>query len=126
MNLLLDSCALLALAQGSLSSDASRTLETADDACVSVVSPWELAIKIAKGSLSLNEPVYSWFTGLAEHYRLRVLALDPFTACAAAALPPIHRDPFDRVLIAIAHHRQLTILTSDQTIPTYRGVQTLW
>ncbi len=29
-------------------------------------------------------------------------------------------------LLAIAHHRQLTILTSDQTIPTYRGVQTLW
>lgn len=126
MNILLDSCALLALAQGSLTPAARRSLETATDACVSVVSPWELAIKIAKDRLSLNEPVHSWFIGLVDQYQLRVLALDPLTACAAAALPPIHRDPFDRVLIATAQHRHLTILTSDRIIPTYPDIQTLW
>jgi PIN domain nuclease of toxin-antitoxin system len=47
-------------------------------------------------------------------------------ACAAAALPAIHRDPFDRILVALARADMLTILTSDQEIPRYPGVKTLW
>ncbi|PYQ93010.1 MAG: PIN domain nuclease [Acidobacteria bacterium] len=47
-------------------------------------------------------------------------------ACAAAGLPLIHRDPSDRVLVALAQAHALTVLTSDENIGKYPGVKTLW
>ena len=126
MNVLLDACALLALAQGDLPSRAASALRTASEARVSAVSVWEVAIKVAGGKLRLTEPPIQWFHGLAERYALREVALDAGTACAAAGLPPIHRDPFDRLLVAVAHAHALTVLTSDENIAKYPGVKTLW
>ncbi|MBI4264613.1 MAG: type II toxin-antitoxin system VapC family toxin [Acidobacteria bacterium] len=126
MNVLLDTCALLALARGELPQHASAALRTAPEAIVSAVSPWEVAIKAAGGRIRLAEPAFQWFSGLAERYVLRELPLDARVACAAAALPPIHRDPFDRVLVALAQAHALTVLTSDENIPRYPGVKTIW
>lgn len=126
MNVLLDTCALLALARGDLPERAAAALSIAPEASVSVVSPWEVAIKAAGGKIRLNETPVHWFRGLAERYRLREIPLDAGIVCAAAALPFIHRDPFDRVLVALAHAQMLTVLTSDKTISKYPGVKTLW
>ena len=126
MNVLLDTCALLALARGELPEDAAAALRVAPNAHVSVVSPWEVAIKVAGGKLRLAAPPAQWFQGLAERYDLREVPLDASVACAAAALPPVHRDPFDRVIVALAQAHALTVLTSDQNIPKYPGVTTLW
>ena len=46
--------------------------------------------------------------------------------CTAAALPLFHRDPFDRVIVALAQAHGLTVLTSDENIRKYAGVKTLW
>jgi|SRR5437016_6040288 len=126
MNVLLDTCALLALARGELSDAAAATLRAAPEAWVSIVSPWEVAIKAAARKLRLKEPPVLWFEGLAERYSLREIHLDARIACAAAALPFIHRDPFDRILVALAQEHALTVLTSDKNIPKYDGVKTLW
>jgi len=126
MNVLLDTCALLALADGDLPRDAAAALRLAPEAYVSVVTPWEVAIKVAGGKLQLGEPPAHWFAALAERYGLREVPLDATVACAAAALPPVHRDPFDRVIVALAHARVLTVLTSDDNIRKYPGVATLW
>jgi PIN domain nuclease of toxin-antitoxin system len=126
VNVLLDTCALLALARGELPAQASRALQAAPEACVSVVSAWEVAIKAAAGKIRPAEPPLQWFLGLVERYDLRDLPLDARTACAAAALPPVHRDPFDRVLVALAVDASLTVLTCDEHIPRYDGVSTLW
>ena len=126
MNVLLDTCALLALARGDLPEGAAAALRSASEASVSVVSPWEVAIKAAGGKLQLREPPFQWFLGLSERYELRELPLDAHVACTAAALPLIHRDPFDRVLVALAQAHALTVLTSDENIPKYPGVNALW
>ena len=126
MNVLLDTCALLALARGDLPRRAAAALRSAPEANVSVVTPWEVAIKVASGKLRLKESPVRWFLGLAARYDLREVPLDARIACAAAALPPIHRDPFDRVLVALAQAHALTVLTSDDHIPRYPGVTTLW
>lgn len=126
MNVLLDTCALVALSRGELPHAAANALRTAAEACVSVVSPWEVAIKAAAGKLRLMEPPIQWFLGLTERYALRELALDAHIACAAAALPSIHRDPFDRVLVALAQAHALTVLTADENIAKYPGTKTLW
>ena len=126
MNVLLDTCAVLALARGDLPSDASAALRTAPEAYVSTVSPWEVAIKAAAGKLRLAEPPLPWFLGLAERYNLRELSVDSQVACAAAGLPHINRDPFDRIIVALAQANTLTVLTSDKNIPRYAGVKALW
>jgi PIN domain nuclease of toxin-antitoxin system len=72
------------------------------------------------------EPPARWFRGLAERYSLREVPLDAAIACAAAALPLLHRDPFDRVIVALAQAHALTVLTSDENIGKYAGVNTLW
>lgn len=126
MNLLLDTCALLALSRGDLPPRAAAALRIAPEANVSAVAAWEVAIKVAAGRLRLSEPPAGWFAALLARHRLREIPLDSPTACAAAALPPIHNDPFDRVIVAVAQSRSLTLLTSDRTIPKYPGIQTLW
>ena len=126
MNVLLDTCALVALAGGELPEGAAAALRTAPAAYVSVVSPWEVAIKVAGGKLRLLEPPVHWFLGLLERYDLREVPLDAGVACAAAALPLLHRDPFDRVIVALAQAHGLTVLTSDENIRRYPGVATLW
>jgi PIN domain nuclease of toxin-antitoxin system len=102
VNVLFDTCALLALARGDLPKAAAAALRTAVEANVSVVSPWEVTIKAAAGKLQVGGPPAQWFSGLVERYELREVPLDAHVACAAAALPAIHRDPFDRVLVALA------------------------
>jgi PIN domain nuclease of toxin-antitoxin system len=126
VNVLLDTCALVALARGELPANAAAALRSAPEANVSVVSPWEVAIKVSSGKIRLLEPPIQWFLGLADRYGLRELPLDARLACAAAALPLIHRDPFDRVLVALAQANTLTVLTSDENIPKYPGVRTIW
>lgn len=126
MNVLLDTCALLALARGKLPPGAATAVRTARVASVSVVSPWEVAIKAAAGKLRLKQTPVQWYLRLVERYDLQEVPLDVTVACAAAALPPIHRDPFDRVLVALAQARTLTVVTSDQDIPRYSGVTTVW
>lgn len=126
MNVLLDSCALIALSNGALPPDSSAALAAAPRAYASVVSIWELAIKHAGGKLTLSHPPHFWFMEMCEEHRLIEVALTSAEVCSAAALPLLHKDPFDRSIIATALARELTILTSDRTIPTYPGVRTLW
>src|SRR5262245_48667152 len=126
MNVLLDTCALLALARGELPERAAKALRAAPEASISVVSAWEIAIKAAAGKVQLIVSPIQWFLGLARRHVLREIPLDAATACAAAALPRIHRDPFDRVIVALAQAQALTVLTSDENIPKYPSTTTLW
>ena len=126
MNLLLDSCALIGLTNGTLPEAAHAALESCNFAYTSLVSPWEIAIKAKSGKLTLPKPAEKWFCEIREEYDLIELPLLADTACAAADLPLIHRDPFDRVLIATAQEKNLILITSDRTIPKYPGVKCLW
>ncbi len=128
MNLLLDTCALLSLAgrAGKLPKNASDAVAGASSVAVCAVSPWEIAIKVKSGKLRLKRPVPEWFEEARQRYRLEEVPLSAALLCAAADLPLVHRDPFDRVLVAAALERGLTIVTSDRTIPGYPGVKTVW
>jgi len=126
MNVLLDTCALIALANGPLPDAAARAFGAARQANVSPVSAWEAALKFKLGRVRLSMPPILWYQGICRLYHLTELPLAADDLCAAADLPLIHRDPFDRVLVALALRANLTILTSDQLIPRYPGIRTLW
>lgn len=127
MRLLLDTSGLLHLAAGTLPAAAAGSLRTADTAIVSTVVPWELAIKVKAGKLRLPMPPLAYVLELVRRHRLTFVpdGLDAPLLCAAADLPLIHRDPFDRIIVATAVRDRLVILTADRTIPRY-SVTTLW
>ncbi len=87
----------------------------------SVASAWEIAIKVNAGRLVF--PLEELHSTLAAQ-RLILLDITLPHAMAAAALPPHHNDPFDRMLIAQARMEALLLVTADGMIPTY-DVKTL-
>jgi len=127
VNLLLDTCAVLALAGGALPESATEALRTSPRALVSPIVSWEIAIKVKSGKLALPLPPMVWVEAVTKRYQLETIAgLDAALLCAAADLPDIHRDPFDRVLVATALRQELVIVTSDRFIPGYPGIKTIW
>ena len=81
---------------------------------------------MAGRKIRLLESPTRWFAGLIDRYDLHEVPLDAAVACAAAALPPVHQDPFDRVIVALATSQGLAVLTSDENIGKFPGVTTLW
>lgn len=91
---------------------------------VSAASAWEVAIKAARGRIFLPiEPGRLLDVVLAE--RMEPVAIEFEHGIAAAELPPIHTDPFDRLLIAQARLLRVPILTADPQIARY-DVETIW
>lgn len=82
---------------------------------VSAVSGWEIAIKKAKGRLAAPDNL----AAVVEEKRFAHLPLTFDHAERAATLPPHHRDPFDRMLIAQARAEGLVLVTRDSRIPLY-------
>ena len=122
---LVDTHAIIWYVSGSneLSSTAKNIMET-KRCFFSFVSLWEIAIKQAKGTLQFNIDIPKLKTVL-EDVEFIYLPPTEFDVEAIKALPDIHKDPFDRLLIAQAIENNLTIVTTDSKIPQY-NVKTIW
>ena len=122
---LLDTSTLLwALGEPERLSAKARRLVEAGENVVSVASYWEVVIKAQKGLLSIGD-LGTWWRRATELTSARVLHIRPSHITALAALPMLHTDPFDRILIAQAKTEDLGIVTSDGPIGEYR-VRTIW
>lgn len=122
---LLDTHAIIWYVSGSteLSQTAKDIMET-KRCFFSFASLWEIAIKQAKGTLQFNIDIPKLQTVL-EDEEFIYLPPTEFDAEAIKALPDIHKDPFDRLLIAQAIENNLTIVTTDSKILQY-NVKTIW
>lgn len=87
----------------------------ADAVFVSVASAWEIAIKQALGKVELPES----FARGVERSGFARLPITFEHAEAAAQLPPLHRDPFDRMLVAQAMAEGLRLVTMDSKLAEY-------
>lgn len=85
---------------------------------LSVVSYWEVMVKCMKGTLDVGDPRAWWFDAL-EQLAATPLALRPQHIAGLYALPPIHKDPFDRMLIAQATAEGLALVSMDGEIARY-------
>ena len=122
---LLDTSTLLwALGEPERLSAKARRLVEAGENVVSVASYWEVVIKTQKGLLSISD-LASWWRQATELTSARVLHIRPSHITSLAALPMLHKDPFDRILIAQAKAERLGLVTNDTPIRTY-SVQTVW
>lgn len=104
-------------------------IDPANDVFVSVATAWELWIKHAKKPIAEIASVLDrGATGFLDAARASSMALLSITldhAAAASALPPLHRDPFDRLLIGQAIAEGLTMVTSDPIFKRYKGLRIL-
>jgi len=128
VNLLLDTCTFLwSIAGGDEISDAARTAlaDPSNDVYLSSVSAWEITVKHALGRLPLPEPPERYVPSQRIARGIEPLALDEEAALHLSRLPPLHRDPFDRMLVCQALIGALTIVTPDADIARY-PVRTLW
>ncbi len=100
-----------------LSRDAETAISTGE-LFLSVVSYWEATIKSMKGKIEIGEPRTWWATAL-EQLAATTLPVRPDHVSGLPSLPPIHKDPFDRMLIAQASVEGLTLVSMDATVAQY-------
>lgn len=87
---------------------------------ISVVSIWELTIKYALGRLALPLAPGEFFPAEIARAGYELLPIDPAHVYRMASLPPHHRGPFDRLLVAQALVERIPLLTHDGKLPLYR------
>lgn len=109
-----------------LSPKAKTLLESPEnERILSAASVWEIAIKTSLGKLSFKKPLEQF---LPEQIRLnyfQVLNISADHALRVASLPMLHRDPFDRMIVAQGITENLPILSNDTALDDY-GIRRLW
>ena len=117
MNLLLDTHVLLWwLSAERLSPKARAAISSADSSVwVSTATVWELSIKSSLGKLRAPEDLAEQLA----HHQFEVLPIGLTHALAVRSLPPLHADPFDRMLVAQAQCDELVLVTRDKNVKRY-------
>ena len=128
MRLLLDTCTFLWIIAGSkqLSSRARDSFrDPGNEIFLSAASAWEIAVKYKLGRLPLPEAPEAFVPAQRSAHGIECLDVDEESALHVVRLPELHRDPFDRILIAQALVGGLVLLTPDEAIRQYPS-RTLW
>lgn len=93
--------------------------DPANEGYLSVASVWEAVIKYALGKLPLPEAPAEYLPRQREAHRIATLPVEESALPHLAGLAPLHRDPFDRILIAQALQHGLTLVTVDDAVRAY-------
>jgi PIN domain nuclease of toxin-antitoxin system len=122
--ILLDTHVLVHYAHGGkkLGKRALSTLDRAgdrDELFISSIAFWEIAMLVSRGRLELDTTVSS-FRMATLHEGIQELPIDGEIAIAAGELPAAHGDPADRLHVATAMNRGLTLLTADDVLLQWR------
>jgi len=128
MRILLDSHVLVwAMAEPERLSPTARTClsEGRDDIFLSLVTPWELTIKAAKGLFRFDQNIAGFLSLAREALGFTWLDIKLAHIHGLETLPPHHSDPFDRLLIAQAAAEGLVILSADRSFSRY-AVPLIW
>jgi len=93
---------------------------------LSTASAWELQIKVGLGKLQLDVALEEIIDREIAENGLALLPIELAHIIALGALPPLHRDPFDRMLIAQARAEDLVLVSGDGLVRAYPDVAVLW
>ncbi|WP_287407995.1 type II toxin-antitoxin system VapC family toxin [Oceanithermus sp.] len=97
----------------------------ASEVFLSAVSVWEMVIKMGLGRLELPEDLESFLARQLQVNGFRPLAMTLPHALAVRHLPDVHKDPFDRLLVAQAQHEELVLVSRDAVVRRY-PVPVIW
>ena len=131
--IVLDTHALIWWVNGNdqLSSGARQAIENelADDQQIllSVISAWEISMLVEKGRLVLTMDVDDWLKTAESIEGVTFVPIDLDVAVQSVRLPgEFHPDPADRMIVTLACHHTVPLITADAKIQSYRHVKTVW
>lgn len=106
---------------------ARRAIDRAEHAFVSAISVWEVAMLVAKRRIQLDRTVEQWVDIALALPGIQLAPLEPAIAVRSTKLPgEFHPDPADRIIVATALEKSVSILTPDERIRSYPHVQSIW
>ncbi len=109
-----------------LSLAANKTMSSLENECyLSLVSVWEMAIKISLGKLKLATSLKRFITGNMVANDFKILPIDFSHINKTESLPFHHRDPFDRLLVVQAMTEKLPIISANTTLEAY-NIERVW
>ncbi|MCL1879296.1 MAG: type II toxin-antitoxin system VapC family toxin [Actinomycetia bacterium] len=119
MRLLLDTNVALAIGNGTEPASVTRLVDDPKNECyLSAVVLWEIAIKAGIGKLNIGMELTEFADEFAAH-NYQTLDVQPKHVFGLSTLPTIHKDPFDRLLIAQAQRENMTLVTTDALLAQY-------
>jgi len=128
MRILLDTHALVWWATGDRRLSRKARVAIADpdtEVFISIASAWEIQIKATLMKLTLNESVDALYRSLIIDQGFRMIGIELSDIDQLSTLPPHHRDPFARMLVAQSLRGSFTLVTKDSVVSSY-GAPTLW
>ncbi len=128
MKYLLDTCTLLWFLAGDakLSRKARQLIDdSSNEKFLSIVSLWEIAIKVGLGKIDLDKPFEQIFPERLDFNHIWILDITVNSLAKLTTLPLHHRDPFDRLIIAQGLTEGFPIISVDETFDAY-GVSREW
>ncbi len=128
MRILIDTHAIVWWATGDQRLSRGARVAIADpdtEVFISIASAWEIQIKATLQKLTLHESVDALYRSLIVDHDFRMIGIELKDINHLSKLPPHHRDPFDRMLVAQALRGDFTLVTKDSILSSY-GATTLW
>lgn len=125
---MLDTCSFIwyLLDDDRLPQNVKDIISDSNSLYISYISLWEIVIKQTIGKLDAITMNVNELAQLCSNNGIIILMPKLSYLARLRQLPLIHRDPFDRIIIATAIEEELTLLTSDSEIVKYEDVKTLW
>ena len=116
---------------GKLSQKAKRAIakHQAQDRSIliSSISAWEIGMLVNRGRLTLNMDVESWLIEVEKVPAVEFVPIDNLVGVKSTCLPgEFHKDPADRMIVALARHTSFPLITADEKILAYKHVKTIW
>jgi PIN domain nuclease of toxin-antitoxin system len=94
---------------------------------VSAITAWEIAMLVEKGRLTLSTDITAWLHEVELIDAVKFMPVDNEIAIQSTQLPgEFHRDPADRLIVALTRHLSFQLVTADDKIRAYRHVKTIW
>jgi PIN domain nuclease of toxin-antitoxin system len=121
VNYILDTHTLIWFMEGNtfLSTNAQKAIEDEENIkYVSIVSLWEIAVKISPGKLTLKKEFKSFLYDLSQT-NIKILPITISHIIRVSTLEFIHKDPFDRLIICQSLEEDFKIIGKDQNFPLY-------
>ncbi|MDO8860409.1 type II toxin-antitoxin system VapC family toxin [Haliea sp. E1-2-M8] len=101
--------------------------ESSGAVLVSAISAWEIGMLVNLNRLTLTMSVDDWLEAAADVEGVRFVPVDNATAVESTRLPgEFHKDPADRMIVALARHLNVPLITADKKIRDYKHVRSIW
>ncbi len=102
-------------------------LQSEGQVLVSAITAWEIAMLVERGRLSLAMSIDAWLQAVASIEGIEIVPVSSAVTVQSTRLPgEFHRDPADRMIVALARERNATLVTADEKIHRYPHVRSVW